>query len=192
MRLAMERMGLRAPADAPAAMAPELEYRTLVDAAFAQGGWIALPRLGEALPRTLGWTFAAATAPSAALDAAAHWLQARQGASVVLSRTVTPGQASLQRSLTPVGAGLEAVRTAQNDLLALGLAAACVERAGWPDVQVWVAGVPVYPWADESALAGLALAGATGKGLITWTERPHACGLAALPAAVSHRPARLV
>ena len=77
-------------------------------------------------------------------------------------------------------------------MLALGLAAACVERAGWPDVQVWVAGVPVYPWADESALAGLALAGTTGKGLITWTERPHACGLAALPAAVSHRPARLV
>lgn len=185
-------MGLCPPAEAKVALAPELEYQVLVDAAFAQGGWIALPRLGEALPRALGWTFAPATTPTAALDVAAHWLQARQGPAVVLSRTVTPGQASLQRSLTPIGARFEALRTAQNDLLALGLAAACLERAGWGDVQVWVAGVPVYPWADESALAGLAQAGATGKGLITWTERPQGCGLAELVAPPTQRPARLV
>jgi hypothetical protein len=190
LRLSIERLGLRAPA-AALGEAPDAAYRALVHAAWAQGGWIALPRLGQALPRVLGWTFAPNTAPSAVLDAAAHWLQARQGLAAVHSRAVTPGQASLQRSTRPANA-LHAV---QDDLLALGLAAASLERAAWADVQVWVAGVPVFPWADESALARLAAAGATAKGLITWVERPQAEAMAAVPAAAwpnPHPSARLM
>jgi len=69
MRLAIERLGLHAPAPAAPGVAPEADYRTLVQAAWSQGGWIALPRLGAALPRALAWEFAPSAAPGAVLEA---------------------------------------------------------------------------------------------------------------------------
>jgi AraC-like DNA-binding protein len=142
--------------------------RLLLGSALQQGGWAVLPQLGQGLHRLSHEpTHAALAAARDAEDLLQRWqrleryihsshrmVYARAGTQALhLTHQAKPGLADPQPA---------------ESLVVLGVLAALLEAIGAVGVEVWMAGVQVYPSAAPEALGQLVQQQATGTWEMRW------------------------
>lgn len=190
LALGMRELGLASPAVVQG-LAPRRgrvalgDKRALVGAAFAQGGFAALPLLGRGVNALRNEpTHRCLTATTDPAQLFARWMRLER---YIHSRhrirvlRLLPGGAELEhRSLAEGAAPLAA-----EDLVVLGVLCALLEAIGTASVRARVGeGADAYPRPDAAALARAAADGSTARWTIDWSARrdaPAATAQAAAP-----------
>jgi AraC-like DNA-binding protein len=165
----MRRLGLRAPAIALTEARADLSAkRALLTSAVQQGGWSVLPRLGTGIRAIRGQPVHHAMAMSTdAQDLLSRWARLER---YIHSRhrIEVHGDGDRHR-VRHRSLRADEPPLPHESLVVLGVLCAAIEEVGLGDATACIADVPVYPYADETALSHLAARGLTGE----WTL---ACG----------------
>ena len=152
--------------------------RSLVASALAQGGWACLPRLGQGMASLRGDPVHQALAGCATPhELLARWCRLER---YIHSRHRSRVETGADGSLHVTHLSLRAAEPPlpAEDLVVLGVLGAAMQDIGMDDVQVTVAGCPVYPAARSADLARLVAAGQTACWHLAWqapaqTATPH-------------------
>lgn len=168
LRAGMQQLGLHVPATPTAGARVSLaDKRRLVQAAAAQGGWAALVQLGRGVRAIRGdpvhQALAASRSPAALLE---RWCRLERYVHSRHRVQVRALDAGLAVSHLSLHAGEPPLP--HENLVVLGVLAAALGEAGVQGLRVCIAGMPVWPDADEAALQALVASGQTGQWHLKW------------------------